>query len=694
MKAPKSKSLLTVLITAVLLMSFSISQAQKIDARALTIKEIHDYELPEDTQTSGGLLTVGIDEAVYLEAQVPTGTVVSGVAWSVDSAPEGSTAALQESPILDSMPIFSPGDRTVAEVADRQMFVPDVDGQYMIKAVVTTADGPLELEALVTGARYVGSGIVDGASPVYPECALCHPGNAVGYAETGHATFLQEAIDGIKSSHYNEGCIGCHALGLNPSAENGSFFDVANQVGWTFPEVLEEGNWDAMPDELKAKANIQCEHCHGPGSEHHGIKSATSVSLNSGDCAQCHDDEPYHVKNLQWNLSRHAVATRYPTGENRGSCVRCHSGIGFIEEIDGVAEKSTDYEAIVCAACHDPHSAENEHQVRTLADVTLENDHVVTEGGTGKLCMNCHKARRNAVEYVQGNVSSHYGPHYGIQGDLFNGTNAIEYDGKVSGGASAHLYATENACATCHMQGTASSDPFNNMAGGHTFKMAWDNDTPDDHHDDVPLTAVCVDCHGPTDTFDLPRSDYNLDGVTEGLQTEVHHMLEVLALLLHPVGSPDVVRGDSDHEYTDKEKKALYNYMCVEEDGSHGMHNPSYITAILKASIEDMANPFLDILGGMNVPVGGEWFYSWFEYYSPQADGWVYHFEHGHISIAGDADNIYFYEDNTGKWRYTNESLYPVIYDLESSQYMYYSGKWKDMRHFYLYDTGEWIIIE
>ena len=279
---------------------------------------------------------------------------------------------------------------------------------------------------------------------------------------------------------------------LNQSAENGSFFDVANQVGWTFPEVLEEGNWDAMPTELQAKANIQCEHCHGAGSEHHGIKSAISVSLNAGDCAQCHDDEPYHVKNAQWNLSRHAVATRYPTGERRGSCVRCHSGIGFIETLDGLAEVSTDYEAITCAACHDPHSAENDHQVRTVADVTLENGHVVTEGGTGKLCMNCHKSRRNAVEYVEGNVSSHYGPHYGIQGDLFNGTNAIEYDGKVKGGASAHLYATENACATCHMQGTSSDDAFNNLAGGHTFKVAWDNDTPDDHHDEQLSTATCT----------------------------------------------------------------------------------------------------------------------------------------------------------------------------------------------------------
>jgi hypothetical protein len=134
--------------------------------------------------------------------------------------------------------------------------------------------------------------------------------------------------------------------------------------------------------------------------------------------------------------------------------------------------------------------------------------------------------------------------------------------------------------------------------------------------------------------------------------------------------------------------------MAVEEDGSHGMHNPKYVTQILAASITALADPFNDILGGTNVPVGGEWFYSWFEFYSPQPDGWIYHFEHGHITVAGDANNVYFYENNTGKWRYTNKDVYPSIWDFESGQWMYYAGRWEEMRHFYVYNTGDWVIIE
>ena len=38
------------------------------------------------------------------------------------------------------------------------------------------------------------------------------------------------------------------------------------QPGWTFPTVLTNGNWAAMPLKLQV-ANIKCENCHGAGSE-------------------------------------------------------------------------------------------------------------------------------------------------------------------------------------------------------------------------------------------------------------------------------------------------------------------------------------------------------------------------------------------------------------------------------------------
>lgn len=685
--------LLSVITLIVLFAGTTIAQAQQIAARPLTPQEIHDTfgeNVPANVFASGGLLTVGIGENVYLEAQVPKGTVVSGVVWSVEDRPlGGSVADFMDSPLPSEMEIYSPGDRVVLEVADRKLFIPDIEGRYTVKAVVSTDGDPIVMEAFVTGALYTGVGIIDGMSPAYPQCALCHPENANGWSETNHSTVFARALDGMVSSHWNESCVECHVLGKNPAADNESFLSIAEEIGWTFPETLEPGNWAALPDELKEKANVQCEHCHGAGSEHHGDITTISVSLSSGDCGQCHDEDPYHRINQEWNLSNHSVATRYPTGPGRGSCVQCHSGIGFIEELDGVAEKSTDYEAIVCAACHDPHGGENEHQLRTLADITLKNGHVVTEGGNGKLCMNCHQSRRNADEYVQGNVSSHYGPHYGIQGDLFNGTNAIEYDGKVKGQASGHLYALENSCASCHMQAAAD----NQRAGGHTFKLVNDNGTPDDESDDIDMVAGCMDCHGELESFDDFTADYNFDGTAEPIQTEIKHLMEALAMHLPPVGSPEVELS-SDIEYTDAEKKGLFNYRATYQDHSFGMHNPKYISSMLRASIEDLGDPFNAVLGGTNVPTGGEWWYSqWFEFYAPSdSEGWIYHFEHGYLFVEQrDDDKIYLYDLRLGTWMYTTPESYPNMFNVTEGAWYYYYGTNRNGRIFYNRDASKWV---
>ena len=54
-----------------------------------------------------------------------------------------------------------------------------------------------------------------------------------------------------------------------------------------------------MPTALQNVANIQCENCHGPGSEHAnygGDTIAISVPPKPGQCDQCHDDPTHHYK--------------------------------------------------------------------------------------------------------------------------------------------------------------------------------------------------------------------------------------------------------------------------------------------------------------------------------------------------------------------------------------------------------------
>ena len=201
------------------------------------------------------------------------------------------------------------------------------------------------------------------------------------------------------------------------------------------PPELTTNNWEEMPVELRNISNIQCENCHGPADEHIqslGDTSKIAVSLSAGNCGQCHDSTPYHVKVQEWEMTAHAQGYVF---RDSGSCAKCHSTKGFIDandpgmnELDEiVATKGTGNEGITCAACHDPHEpGGGVHQLRDIPSVTLENGHVITEGGDGRVCMSCHKTRRNADEYVLGNPSRHFGPHYGVPADMLAGQKAVK----------------------------------------------------------------------------------------------------------------------------------------------------------------------------------------------------------------------------------------------------------------------------
>jgi hypothetical protein len=584
----------TALLGAVLSAADSQEIINKIGTRALSPQEIKDYALPAGTVKSAGIPTVGIGEPAYLEVQVEKGTVVNDVAWSLTTVPGGSAATLAESPLGLEIPIYNLGDREVAEPVSRKLLVPDAAGQYLVEATVTTDGAPLELSLYVTAAEYVGVGTIAGASPAYPQCALCHGefaalNQVAAWEASTHADALVDKIDNVgqPGDHFAEYCLSCHTVGYNtdPLAVNGGFDDVAEAVGWTFP--TEAGNhWDDMPNALKQKANVQCESCHGPGSQHGGPVDSNriSASLSAGDCAQCHDSEPYHNLVGEWNLSRHAVATRYPTGsESRQSCVRCHSGIGFIDFADGLeqSEFRFNYEAITCQVCHDPHGEDQNPRMIRKATVILANGEEVTAGGLGKLCINCHQSRQNAETYTQ-QYSSRFGPHLGPQGDMLAGKNAVEYGKQIA--SSGHISAIENSCVGCHMHQLESGDPAANLAGGHTFKMTWDNGTPADESDDVPITGSCVQCHGEVSGFNFAQEDYDGDGLIEGVQDEVRGLMDILGNELPPAGPGVSVTPD----YTPAQLKAAFTYLFVEEDRSFGIHNTSYTVGILKASIEDV----------------------------------------------------------------------------------------------------------
>lgn len=489
-----------------------------------------------------------------------------------------------------------------AESSDQNpTFSPPKVGVYTVKLVITDSNGAQSeaAETTVTAAKYMG----------ISNCSACHSGalptvadKVTGWKETGHATFFSEEIDN-GGSHYGENCIHCHTVGYDELANNGGFDDVQAEAGWVFPATIEEGNWETLETvypKLANLANIQCESCHGPGSQHNGNPAGIAVSLDANTCGYCHDAMTHHVKNYEWDTSMHANPTAYPTGPGREGCVECHSGIGFVQTHDpdyADEEISTDAAPISCAVCHDPHNADNPHQVRAMGDVELGNGVVVSadEAGMGALCMNCHKSRQNASEYAV-EYHSHFGPHHGPQSDLLKGTGGYEYEGVVYAAFSPHMKLTGDSCVSCHMSATPADAPSRSV-GGHSFRMSAAAGLLENVTEDVENTAVCSACHGDVPSFNyLAKGDYDGDGEQEGIQDEIHGLLALVGKQLPPYGDEAFTVTE---EYNTEELKAAYNCTFIEEDKSGGVHNPKYSVQLLQSSYHAMTGqdvPNADII--------------------------------------------------------------------------------------------------
>jgi cytochrome c1 len=512
------------------------------------------------------------------------------VTWELTSRPGGSAAAITDSPLGASVPVYEPSDRPVIQAAGRALLRPDVAGEYVVTATVATGSkGTASVAQTFIASNYTG----------IQACSVCHSGGLAAamvpsWSQTLHASIFKNGITGVIGSSYPSTCYSCHTVGYdrNTTAANGGFDKVAAQLGWTTPTSLVAANWDALPADLKNVANIQCENCHGAGSEHAksgGIPFAISVPKASGACTQCHDAPTHHIKGAEWNTSMHAVTTRDASGAGREACVGCHTSNGFIGRIKGTQTADTTFGAINCQTCHEPHGqtvpSTAAHLVRSVAAVKLADGTNVNNAGTGALCMNCHQSRQNAQVYAATSPgSTYFGPHHGPQADMLEGANGFTYGRKIP--TSAHAFVVKDTCVTCHMQTVAATDAAYLKAGGHTFRPGYTSSDPNASGD---LVAACQNCHGPEITsFDFPLFDYNGDGVIDGVQTEVQHLLDQLSALLPPAGKPKTSL-TIDATWTRPQLEAAYNWQFVNNDGSRGVHNTAYTVGLLKASIADLS---------------------------------------------------------------------------------------------------------
>ncbi len=475
---------------------------------------------------------------------------------------------------------------------------PGEEGAYTISVHVT--DG----ENIAIGTKLIGVGMyAPTETPYYigdVNCQGCHSSTHADWAETGHA----HAWAGLmESDHARSYCFPCHSVGYEPEAMTGN------------------SGYDEAP--IALFEDVQCENCHGAGSEHVASLSADDIEVSFAvdNCAKCHEGA-HHPYATEWEESPHNFLPEEGShgAGLRGSCAGCHEGVAGALRLSGdvsafygggsVAERPTYEEVaaqpITCQACHSSHSNENPGQLRTVADVPLTTANgespIITEGGTGKLCMHCHHARRAGESQIAEGYA-HFGPHANPQADMAagkTGYHAVADPGFVWADPS-HIK-VQNSCKTCHL----------NM-------VEYDGTTAITGHTFLPTTAACANCHGEIASFDDIKAleDFDGDGAVEGVQSEVVGLMTLLEAAL--VDSLEALNlgidtGADDFDLahylgvvdssTVRMREAGWNWVFVVDDKSKGVHNPDYAVQLLQQSYKHLTGQ--DVAGASIVRDGSQ----------------------------------------------------------------------------------------
>ncbi len=214
-----------------------------------------------------------------------------------------------------------------------------------------------------------------------------------------------------------------------------------------------------------------------------------------------------------------------------GSCVRCHTSVGFAELNGDYGSTSVWPDGdgfITCNGCHDGvnYPTASNSRLRLDGDAVLfDNDAgdgtarlVVPDAGPSATCIYCHQGRESglSVENAVAASDTHrfINRHYLAAAAILFGTNAraaYEYPGQSY--ASTNTFSSHPAdltlCVDCHLRGTVD----------HTFN---------------PQVSDCDGCHtGITDFEDLaetggPENDYDGDSTNESFQHEIEGLQELL----------------------------------------------------------------------------------------------------------------------------------------------------------------------
>jgi predicted CXXCH cytochrome family protein len=451
------------------------------------------------------------------------------------------------------------------------------------------------------------------AADGFTTCGNCHADEQASWAETAHAGAWEtlQASGGAQAF-----CEGCHAISENGNVLEGSVgYDALTAASVADSAIL------------AVYHDVQCESCHGPGNDHALSPSAVmplaSAAVGTGltnGCGECHEGA-HHPFVEQWEASAHGTGGSFTYAGGISSCNQCHSAQGalveqFSEDVEYL-EKGGAPLPITCIVCHDPHSDTYDAQLRAPLSGFLTNN----------LCIKCHNRRTVPSDGFRG-------PH-AAQGPLVLG-QAIGWwppgFAWLEGLTGSHGDPAVNPrlCGTCHVERFEITDPatgdFVFQSVGHLFEAIPCVDV-----DGIPVGGACTNdqrrfdacaaCHGTAAAsraiFESFQGELDLLLRQIWVDSDANGILDatdtgILAQIVASVGGKELDRTDTLFTFaegllynaqvaaTHTEDQVLDGRVVVAPGDTasfsghfasgNGVHNPPFLEALLKASIQGAAD--------------------------------------------------------------------------------------------------------
>lgn len=327
------------------------------------------------------------------------------------------------------------------------------------------------------------------------------------------------------------------------------------------------------------------------------LREATVEVRQAGaaHCARCHSEQGF----LAW-------LEQLKKG-NPGNLVGPDGKPATVEYLKSLGLTQEQVRPITCKACHD-----EDGDLRLANDTPmLPSGFKATAVGNAALCITCHNSRNGRIVWNAEDAGRYTYPHASSQGDVLLGKNAYFVD-DTREWPNPHAFFTGSACSTCHMSLAGKGD-----YSSHTFK--------------VP-EGLCASCHGTKYTEEMVQENtlhllslvrtqvnarvlavrdriktvrawnpetgqftpnvavkapvYRVDLLSIAGQIAFKMTLTDGSVVYSQLGDIKDEKGQPVFATKDPVVRAAWNYLLIQNDGSKGVHNPTYTRAVLLATLE------------------------------------------------------------------------------------------------------------